>query len=141
MYPCENDMASDAPAHWASTGAWAWLSERLTRGAPTRFGCAAVLLTAATLKAYELATDPALGVLYGARWFQVVLVQYEYILAIWLLSGLSAAHCRRIALLTFIGFAGVSAYLGFTARLLVAALGASMSIRGLSSRSIPLWRC
>jgi hypothetical protein len=90
------------------------LGDPLTRGTAARFGCAAALLAAATLKTYQLATDPALGILYGSRLLQVGLVQFEYALAIWLLSGQWPRYCRAAALVTFVGFAGVAAYLALT---------------------------
>ncbi len=91
-----------------------WPIRLLTKGTIARFSCAAVLLTAAALKAYQFATDPALGVLHGARWLSVGLVQYEVALALWLLSGIWPTRLRNVALLTFVGFASVSVYLGFT---------------------------
>ena len=69
-----------------------------------RFGCAALLLIAAVLKAYQLFTDPALDALQGSRWLQIALVEYEVLLALWLLSGVGLQWGRRIALVTFLGF-------------------------------------
>jgi hypothetical protein len=50
-------------------------------------GC--VILTAAILKAYQLATTPDLrsGLLH-ARWFNIIVVEFELLFGIWLLSGL-----------------------------------------------------
>jgi hypothetical protein len=73
-----------------------------------------VLLTAAALKTHQLATDPALGVLYGDRWLSLGLVQFEVGLAICLVSGIYPTRVRSVALLTFVTFALVSAYLGLT---------------------------
>lgn len=69
-----------------------------------RYGCAALLLVAALLKAQLLFTDPALGVTHGWRWLQAGLVEYELLLAAWLLCGVGLHWGRRIALVTFVGF-------------------------------------
>lgn len=82
----------------------------------TRFGCAAILLIAAALKAYQLYTDPALGVLYGSRWLQTALVEYELLLAIWLLSGIGLRWVRRIAFVTFLGFGCYALFLGLSGK-------------------------
>jgi hypothetical protein len=69
---------------------------------------------AAGLKAHRLLTDPALGTLYGSRWFESLLVGYEITLAIWLLSGVSPAACRRLAMATFAAFGGYALYLALS---------------------------
>jgi hypothetical protein len=107
-------MTRDEPTHERLWGDGGWFGDLLTRGTVARLGCATLLFAAAVLKVYQLATDPALGVLYGFRWLQVGLVQYEYVLAVWMLSGLFGIYCRNVALLTFTGFACVAAYLGLT---------------------------
>jgi hypothetical protein len=83
-------------------------------GAFARIGSAATLLIAAVLKVYQLATDPALGVLYGSRWLQAGLIEYELLLALWLLSGFAVPWARRVALVTFLAFASYSLYLGLS---------------------------
>jgi hypothetical protein len=79
-----------------------------------RFGCAALLLIAATLKMYQLFTDPGLGVIHGSRWLQTALVEYELLLAIWLLSDVGLQWGRRIALVTFLGFGCYAFFLGIS---------------------------
>jgi hypothetical protein len=86
----------------------------LSQGAFARFGCAASLLAGACLKAHQLVTDPALGVLHGSRWLQVGLVEYELVLATWLLSGVGSTRCRRVTFASFTSFGCYSLYLGMT---------------------------
>jgi hypothetical protein len=78
----------------------------------TRFGCAAVLLAAASLKLYQVVTDVRLGVIYGSRVVEVALAEYEFLLAAWLLSGIGSRLARTVALLTFVAFAAYSCYMG-----------------------------
>lgn len=73
-----------------------------------------MLLAAATLKAYQVMTDPSLGILHGSRWLSAGLVGFEIALAWFLLSGVRPRSCRNIALATFVGFACVSLYLAVT---------------------------
>ena len=71
---------------------------------------AVVLLVAAALKAHELATVPVVGSgLLESRWFLVAVVQYELLLAVWLLSGLLPRTAWWITIGTFGLFAVVSA--------------------------------
>jgi hypothetical protein len=81
-----------------------------------RFGCAALLLVTAALKAYQLFTDPSPGVLHGSLWLQVGLIQYELLLAIWLFSNVSLQWGRRIALVTFLGFGCYAFFLGISGK-------------------------
>jgi len=76
----------------------------------TRFLCGLVLTVAAALKAESLFSDAALGVLYGSRPGQVLLLQFEILLAVWLIVGFQAAWSRRVAIVTFGVFAGVSLF-------------------------------
>ncbi|GHT45338.1 hypothetical protein FACS189454_04650 [Planctomycetales bacterium] len=58
-------------------------------GTVVRFFVAAVLLFAAGLKAYQLATVPSLGEgILHARWFNILVVEFEIFFAFWLISGL-----------------------------------------------------
>jgi thiol-disulfide isomerase/thioredoxin len=66
------------------------------------------------LKTYQLFTDPGLGVIHGSRWLQTALVEYELLLAIWLLSDLALQWGRRIALGTFLGFGCYAFFLGIS---------------------------
>lgn len=79
-----------------------------------RFLVAGILLVAASLKAHELATNPALGTLFGSRWPQFGLIEYELLLGSWLLSGIAQDYCRKVALATFAGFGCYAFYLGVT---------------------------
>jgi thiol-disulfide isomerase/thioredoxin len=79
-----------------------------------RFGCAAILLIAAALKAYQLFTDPGLGVIHGSRWLETAIIEYESLLSIWLLSGVALQWGRRIALVTFLGFGCYTFILGIS---------------------------
>jgi hypothetical protein len=79
-----------------------------------RFGCEGLLFLAATLKTHQLFTDPAL--LHGSRWLATALVEYELLLALWLLSGVGLQWGRRIALVTFLGFGCYSFFLGLSGR-------------------------
>jgi hypothetical protein len=99
------------PEPGLSAPAWRAL---VANGTFARHACAGVLLAAAVLKTHQIATDPALGVLYGSRWLQVALAEYELLLAVWLLSGVGAVWARRVALLTFAGFGCYAAYLAFS---------------------------
>jgi hypothetical protein len=80
-------------------------------GAVLRLGIAAVLLLAASLKIYQLVTEPGLRVHSISRWLQVAQVEYEFLLALWLLSGFWPRHCRATCLATFAVFSGYSLYL------------------------------
>jgi uncharacterized membrane protein YphA (DoxX/SURF4 family) len=58
-----------------------WLAMRLM--------VAAILLVAAGMKAHQLATIPVLGEgLFHARWFNILVVQFELFFGIWLIFGL-----------------------------------------------------
>ncbi len=84
----------------------------VTSGVIARFVCSGVLLVAAGLKAHRLLTDPAMGALYGSRWLESLHVEYEVLLAAWLLSGQFQRSCRLLAIVTFAAFASYAFYLG-----------------------------
>lgn len=68
-----------------------------------------LLLCAAALKAEQLATTPsAADAIIGSWWGQLAAVNVEFALGLWLWSGAYPASARRVALLTFTGFAGLS---------------------------------
>jgi len=70
-----------------------------------------LLLTAAGLKGYQLATSPTPGThLLNTRWFLILTVEYELLLGIWLLSGWRRRDAWRIALFSFAVFACVTLY-------------------------------
>ena len=65
-----------------------------------------LLLIAASLKGYELATEPVAGQgLLGSRWFLIGLVEVEILLGLWLLSGAAARAAWWAALVLFGAFA------------------------------------
>jgi hypothetical protein len=70
-----------------------------------------LLLTAATLKAWQLATGPVLsrGIL-DSRWLLVGVVELELLLGLWLLAGLLPRPTWAVALGCFSVFACVSLY-------------------------------
>jgi hypothetical protein len=61
------------------------------------------------LKAKQLATAPStVDAIIGSWWVQLVAVNIEFALGLWLWSGAYPASARRVALLTFAGFTGLS---------------------------------
>lgn len=110
-----------------------------------RFVCAGILLVAASLKGYQLATDPTLGTLHGSRWLQLLLVEYEVVLASWLLSGIAQRPCRWVALATFASFGCYAFYLGVTGAASCGCFGGAIVdpwwTFGLDVAALlPLWR-
>ncbi len=75
-----------------------------------RLLCAGTLLVAATLKSYQLLTDHALG----TRLWQFALIEFEVLLAAWLLSGVLPVYCRRVVFSAFAVYACYALYLGIT---------------------------
>lgn len=76
-----------------------------------RMALAALLLTAAGLKGYELATEPVAGTgLLTSRWFLIGVVEFEFFFGVWLLVGVCPTGTWRAAMLCFGGFAGVALY-------------------------------
>jgi len=68
-----------------------------------------VLLAAATLKAYQLATEPVLGDgLWGDRAFLATFVEAELLLGIWLLAGPFPKAAWRVAIISFALLFGIS---------------------------------
>lgn len=54
-----------------------------------RFVIAAIILTAAIMKAWQLATTPSLGEgLLNARWFNILVVEFELFFGVWLIFGM-----------------------------------------------------
>lgn len=75
----------------------------------TSLGC--LLLAAATLKGYELATAPVIeSSLFNSRWFLILVVETELVLGLWLLSGLFAQVLWWIATIGFSAFASFTLY-------------------------------
>ena len=72
-------------------------------------GLGLILLIAAGLKAHQLATEPVPGEgLLSIRWFQIVWVEAEILLGLWLVSGLARRAAWATALVCFLVFAGVT---------------------------------
>src|SRR5438552_13403656 len=74
---------------------------------------AVLLLAAAFLKSYGLAVEPISRMgFFSEPWFQVLLVEMEVLLALWLLWGYYPFGSWIAVTLAFTSFAGVSFYLG-----------------------------
>lgn len=70
-----------------------------------------LLIGAAALKAYELATGPTIRSSFlGSRWFLTALVEFEIVLGVWLISGWAWKKCWWAALITFSGFGLITLY-------------------------------
>jgi len=68
-----------------------------------------LLLIAAGLKAYDLATSPILGAgILQSRWFLIGVVEFELLLGLWLLSGVYPAHAWAVSLGCFLCFGCVT---------------------------------
>lgn len=71
----------------------------------------AVLLSAAILKGWQLATEPtAAKGLLASRWFLIVGVEVEWLLGLWLVSGLYKRLAWLAALSCFTLFCGITLY-------------------------------
>ena len=74
-------------------GCWTWLP---SGGFPLGGGyvavrviLAAILVSAAALKGYQLATGPVLGTgLFSSRILLIAVVEFEWLLGVWLITGL-----------------------------------------------------
>lgn len=99
----------------------------MPRRIPTiiRFGLGLLLIAAAGLKLYGLRVSamPHLG-WFSQPWVQLAAAEWELILGLWLLSGSHPQASWFAALVTFVAFAGVSAYLGFSGVASCGCLGA-----------------
>ena len=70
-----------------------------------------LLLFAAAMKGYELATAPVAGTsLLTTRWFLVIGVEFELALGLFLIAGLLPKIAWWVSLLCFTGFAALTAY-------------------------------
>lgn len=86
-------------------------SSRLHACDVVRFLVGALLLFAAGMKGYELATAPVAEVnLLTTRWFLVAAVEFELCLGLCLLAGLLPRLTWWVSLLCFAGFAAITAY-------------------------------
>ena len=94
------------------------VSDRETAGGATgrgfdvvRIALAAILLAAAGLKAYQLATEPVGGKdIFSFRWSLIAQVEFEILLGVWLLSGLFKRPAWLAALACFAFFCCATLY-------------------------------
>lgn len=90
-----------------ATVQWSWSILRIFIGL--------VILTAAFMKSWQLATTPSLGEgLLHARWFNVFVVEFEILFGVWLLAGLMPKLTWLASVGCFLIFASVSAYKGIS---------------------------
>ena len=83
----------------------------LCRWENVRFVIAAVLLFAAGMKAWELATRPNLVLdIFHARWFNALQCQFELFFGLWLLFGFFKKITRLAVVALFVMFVAVSIY-------------------------------
>ena len=76
---------------------------------------AAILISAAVLKGYQLATGPVLGTgLFSSRILLIAVVEFEWLLGVWLITGLFPKWAWRVTLGCFVLFACVSLYKGLS---------------------------
>jgi hypothetical protein len=76
-----------------------------------RIALAVVLLAAAALKGYQLATEPVANKdLFSYRWSLALQTEFELFLGLWLLSGLCRRFLWLVALACFLFFCGVTLY-------------------------------
>ena len=69
-----------------------------------------LLLLAAGLKGYQLATEPIFETgLLDSRWFLIAVVEFELFFGLWLLSGVFPKPAWVAAVACFAAFAGVLA--------------------------------
>ena len=90
-----------------------------------RVGLGILLLAAAGLKVYGLGVSamPAVG-WFSQSWVQLAAAEWELVLGLWLISGAYPKASWFAAIGTFLTFAGVSAYLGFSGAASCGCLGA-----------------
>lgn len=75
-------------------------------------GC--LLLVTGGLKAQATFSDkPVESYLFGSRWELLAIAEFEFILGTWLITGVYPRLARQCALLTFLGFLGVSLMTAF----------------------------
>jgi len=88
-----------------------------------------VLLAAAGLKLYGFGVDPVARTgVFSAAAFQFVVIAFEIILGVWLISGKQQAGSWLVALMTFIAFAGISFYQGWIGQASCGCLGSKVSV-------------
>lgn len=81
----------------------------------TRILLGTVLAAAGVLKGYELTSDPVAGSNpLPPRWLLIGLVEFEWMLGLWLLAGLHPVATRRIAIACFSAFTCISLHRALT---------------------------
>ena len=111
---CENVKPVSLATELPLRGGWVEMLGRCI--GPIRSGydvvrilMAAVLLTAAVLKAYQLATEPIIGTgLLDSRWLLMATVEFELFFGLWLLANIWAKPTWAAALACFGLFTVVS---------------------------------
>ena len=90
-------------------GLAARIARRMTGYNVVRIAVGLLLLTAAGLKGYQLATEPVLGAGFlDSRWLLVVTVEFELFFGLWLLANIWPRPSWAVALFCFGVFACVS---------------------------------
>lgn len=102
---------------------------------PRRISClliarilAAVFIVAAGLKVYGLRAHPIAAGNFWSPAFQVALVEFEIVLALWLWSGARIVLAWLVALITFVAFSCASFYLAWIGQTSCGCLGASIAV-------------
>lgn len=92
----------------------AWCA-RITAYDVVRVAVAVVLLTAAGLKAHQLATSPVLGDGFlDSRWVLIATVEFEILFGLWLLANILPVWTRQAAIALSALFATASLYEALT---------------------------
>jgi hypothetical protein len=83
-------MSIEVKRHYATSSSWPIkISNATSPSIAVRLLLGVILLVAASLKGYELATGPiAENSLPWRRWFFIAVVEVELFLGLWLLSGI-----------------------------------------------------
>ena len=87
------------------------VERRITAFDVVRLVLAAILLIAAALKAYPLATEPVANKdIFSYRWSLMLQVEFEIVFGLWLLSGAYRRLAWALAVACFTFFCGVTLY-------------------------------
>ena len=103
-------MSIEVKRHYATSSSWPrMISNATSPSIAVRLLLGVILLAAASLKGFELATGPiAEDSLLWRRWFFIAVVELELFLGLWLLSGIWVKWAWRVSLAVFFGFAAAS---------------------------------